>query len=78
MPFSSYQGYTLSTRLITADVDLDHLDEVCLSGFFIEKLLFFWFFTPFLYRPFYEEITMQPTSKEQGVMPHLLDGGLST
>lgn len=30
-----------STQLITADIDLDHLDEVCLSDFFTEKLLLF-------------------------------------
>ena len=41
MPLSSNRGYTLSTQLITADIDLDHLDEVCLSGFFTEKLLLF-------------------------------------
>ena len=41
MPLSSNRGYTLSTQLFTADIDLDHLDKVCLSGFFTEQLLLF-------------------------------------
>lgn len=85
MALSSNRGYSLSTQVITADIDLDLLDEVCLSDFFTEKLLLF-FLPPPSYTVLFRRKSLfrksflggSPHLGNKGVMPSLLKGRIFT